>query len=130
VVSSIEEEVKLGRSVVMFRPESAWVGYRGPSLAVAGVAAIGAWTCAEVTCSTRVTPDEVLVAVHDCGPGIPEALAATMFEPFVTTKPDGLGMGLFIVRSIAEAHGGRAFAGNDPDGGAIVGLALRRLGAA
>jgi len=83
-----------------------------------------------ITISTRVTPDEVLVAVHDCGPGIPEALAATMFEPFVTTKPDGLGMGLFIVRSIAEAHGGRAFAGNDPDGGAIVGLALRRLGAA
>jgi len=49
----------------------------------------------------------VEVAVRDTGPGVPENILANMFNPFVSTKPGGLGLGLSISRSIVEDHGGR-----------------------
>ena len=57
--------------------------------------------------STLAEPGSVLVAVEDAGIGLDPAVAERMFQPFFTTKPDGLGMGLAISRSIIEAHGGR-----------------------
>ncbi len=50
---------------------------------------------------------EVIVSVSDDGPGVPEALKERIFEPFVTDKAQGAGLGLAIVRKVAEAHGGR-----------------------
>ncbi len=62
----------------------------------------------ELTVSSRLAePSSVLVAVEDTGTGLDPTVAERMFQPFFTTKPDGLGMGLAICRSIVEAHGGR-----------------------
>ncbi len=59
----------------------------------------------------------VLVAVRDSGPGIEPQSAKRLFEPFYTTKPRGMGMGLVICQSIIEAHGGRlSAAANEPRG--------------
>ncbi len=62
----------------------------------------------------------VHIAVRDHGPGLTDAAAPHLFEQFFTTKPDGMGMGLFIARNIVEAHRGRIVAENHADGGAVV----------
>jgi PAS domain S-box-containing protein len=66
----------------------------------------------------------VRVSVSDSGPGLPAELIAERWEPFFTTKPGGMGMGLSISRSIIESHGGRLWAVNNPDRGATFHFAL------
>ena len=69
----------------------------------------------------RTEPDgdhRVIVAVRDRGVGLSSDERDKIFQPFYTTKSDGLGMGLAISRSIIEAHGGRLWAENNSDGGA------------
>jgi signal transduction histidine kinase len=72
----------------------------------------------EVRISTgREASDAVLVTVRDFGPGLDPQRVDRLFEAFYTTKPDGLGMGLAICRSIIQAHGGRLWAtANEPRG--------------
>jgi len=55
----------------------------------------------------RQGPDAIEVDVEDSGPGVAEAVAASLFEPLATTKPAGMGLGLAICRTIVQAHGGR-----------------------
>jgi signal transduction histidine kinase len=60
--------------------------------------------------TAHIEPESVRVAVRDTGPGLRPDSLPRLFEPFYTTKPDGMGMGLSICRSIVEAHGGRLWA--------------------
>jgi signal transduction histidine kinase len=66
----------------------------------------------------------VLVEVQDSGPGIAPDKLEFIFDPFVTTKRDGLGLGLSICRTIVERHGGAIRAANNPDRGATFSITL------
>jgi C4-dicarboxylate-specific signal transduction histidine kinase len=70
----------------------------------------------------------VRLAVKDCGPGIPDGQLERVFEPFVTFRDQGLGLGLAISRSIVTDHGGSIRAENNPDGGATFHCALPAIG--
>jgi PAS domain S-box-containing protein len=74
----------------------------------------------ELQIGTRVsTPGGVIVAVRDSGPGLKPESLDHLFDPFYTTKPAGMGMGLSICRSITEAHGGRLWATANAPRGAV-----------
>jgi C4-dicarboxylate-specific signal transduction histidine kinase len=79
-----------------------------------------------VTIKTEVRPADVEVSVRDNGPGLTAQIEGTLFTPFVTTKSDGLGIGLTIARTIVDAHGGTLDAHNNPEGGATFTVTLRR----
>ena len=64
------------------------------------------------------------VSVHDCGSGLPTDPAIDIYTPFVTTKDDGLGMGLAICRSIVESHQGHLWAESRPGGGTVFRFTL------
>lgn len=70
--------------------------------------------------------DLAIVSVADTGPGLDAAAAARLFEPFVTTKAHGMGVGLSISRTIVEAHGGRIWTEPNPGGGAVFHFTIRR----
>ena len=70
--------------------------------------------------ATTIASRFVDVSVRDHGTGIPPTLIDRLFEPFVTTKAEGLGLGLSISQTIVAAHGGRLWAENNPDGGATL----------
>ena len=71
-----------------------------------------------LTIRTACTHDEMVeVCVADTGPGLAPVVAANLFQPFVTTKERGMGLGLSICRSIVDAHGGRLWATPSPNGG-------------
>jgi len=76
--------------------------------------------------STAVRATDVQLSVRDSGTGLPPEIDGTLFTPFVTTKPNGLGVGLTIVRTIVEAHAGTIDAHNNPDGGATFTVTLPR----
>jgi len=66
------------------------------------------------------TKDGILeIRVSDTGPGLPPEVAEKLFQPFVTTKSRGMGVGLSICRSIIEAHGGRILTVKRPGGGTV-----------
>lgn len=70
--------------------------------------------------------DEIEISVADTGPGLSPAIKTRLFEPFVTTKASGLGVGLSICRFIIETHGGRLWADDNPGGGTVFRFTLPR----
>ncbi len=75
--------------------------------------------------STSIDADMAMVTIADTGPGVDEATAGRLFQPFVTTKAQGMGVGLSICRTIVEAHGGRIWTDPHPGGGAVFHFTVR-----
>jgi PAS domain S-box-containing protein len=85
----------------------------------------------DVTLTTRLLDNDMIeIAVADIGPGIPADITGRLFEPFVSSKHDGMGFGLSISRSIIEAHDGQLIAERRPEGGTIFRFTLPRGGVA
>jgi two-component system sensor kinase FixL len=80
----------------------------------------------ELAVTSRAIDDNMVEAsVADTGPGIAPEIIAQLFQPFITTKKNGMGVGLSISRTIMEAHGGSLAASAGPEGGAVFRLTLR-----
>jgi two-component system sensor kinase FixL len=71
------------------------------------------------------TGDLVEISVSDTGPGLAPEVARHLFQPFVTTKRKGMGLGLSICRTIVEAHGGKIWVDDPPGGGTVFRFTLR-----
>lgn len=78
-----------------------------------------------LTVGTRAAPGNMVeVFVADTGPGLTREVADHLFQPFITTKASGMGVGLSISRTIVEAHGGRIWAEANPAGGTVFRFTL------
>ncbi|MGB7097752.1 MAG: PAS domain S-box protein [Xanthobacteraceae bacterium] len=77
-----------------------------------------------VVSATAVADNMVEIAVADTGTGLAPEISAQLFQPFITTKRQGMGVGLSISRTIVEAHGGSITARPNPGGGTVFGFTL------
>ena len=90
-----------------------------------GVEAMAASEKRDLTIKTALDhEDAVEIAIGDTGPGLAEEVEERLFQPFVSTKAGGMGIGLSISHSIVEAHGGRLWATPAPDGGTVFHFTL------
>jgi two-component system, LuxR family, sensor kinase FixL len=78
----------------------------------------------ELSVGTEMADGAVLVSVADTGGGIPPEIERKLFQPFVTTKADGMGIGLSVCRTIVEAHGGRLWVERNSGGGSVFRFTL------
>jgi two-component system sensor histidine kinase DctS len=83
----------------------------------------------EIWVATEGGADAVTVSIADRGAGIPDEVREHLFQPFFTTKAEGMGMGLNICRSILELHGGRVWADPNPGGGTVFRFSIPHQGA-
>jgi PAS domain S-box-containing protein len=77
-----------------------------------------------IVVSSRGRGEEVEVSVADCGEGLDDSRPEKLYQPFVTSKPKGLGMGLPVSRTIIQTHGGRLWGENRQEGGAVFRFTL------
>jgi two-component system, LuxR family, sensor kinase FixL len=71
----------------------------------------------------------VEISVADTGPGLPDEVRERLFQPFVTTKPNGMGVGLSVCQGIVQLHGGRLWADDNIGGGTVFRFTVRSAGA-
>ena len=85
-------------------------------------------TTRELLIGTRLVDDDMVeVSVADSGPGIAPEVASQLFQPFITTKRQGMGVGLSISRTIIDAHSGRIWVESNPGGGTVFRFTLRAV---
>jgi two-component system sensor kinase FixL len=80
----------------------------------------------ELSITTTRAGDMVEISVADTGPGMPESVRTRLFQPFVTTKLTGMGVGLSVCRTIVEAHRGKPRAEDGTDGGTVFRFTIPR----
>lgn len=78
-----------------------------------------------ITVRTSRRSDEAVVEILDRGPGLPDSVREHLFEPFVTGKPGGVGLGLSLARRIVDLHGGRLRLVDRAGGGTLAELSIR-----
>ncbi len=83
---------------------------------------------AELTVRATARDTYIEISVTDNGPGLAPEVASRLFEPFVSTKDKGMGVGLSICRAIVESHGGRLWATSPPAGGVTFTFTLAKSG--
>jgi two-component system, LuxR family, sensor kinase FixL len=81
-----------------------------------------------VVATSLVEGGMVEISVADSGPGLVDEVRAKLFQPFVTTKVHGMGVGLSVCRAIVESHGGLLWADDNPRRGTIFRFTVRRVG--
>ncbi|MBX5473136.1 MAG: GHKL domain-containing protein, partial [Acetobacteraceae bacterium] len=84
----------------------------------------------ELSVSAVRAGEMIEISVADTGPGLPEEVHARLFQPFVTTKPNGMGIGLYVCRTIVEAHGGELSADRVATGGTVFRFTVPSAGSA
>src|ERR1051326_9141540 len=90
-----------------------------------GIEAMDGCARRDLVVATALLPDNMVeISVADTGSGIAPEVAAQLFQPFVTSKPQGMGVGLSISRTIVEAHGGAIAPRPNPGGGTVFSLTL------
>jgi two-component system, LuxR family, sensor kinase FixL len=91
-----------------------------------GIEAMQSQPKRELAVSTKPADAGMLeITVADTGPGLPDQVRGKLFQPFITTKPNGLGVGLSVCRTIVETHGGRLWAEDNPGGGTVFRFTVR-----
>jgi two-component system, LuxR family, sensor kinase FixL len=82
----------------------------------------------QLTVATRPADSDMLeISVADTGSGLPEEIRGRLFQPFVTSKANGMGVGLSVCRTIVETHGGRLWAEDNPGGGTVFRFTVPRV---
>lgn len=125
----IEIELKLPPSLPLVVADPDQLTQALLNLVLNAVQAVGRDGRVVVAARAALSGRELILTVEDTGPGIDLGNVAALFEPFYTTREDGSGLGLWIVRQIAVAHRGTITADNRPEGGALFTLTLPLQGA-
>ena len=84
------------------------------------------WPKREIAVATSGAQEGMVeISIADTGPGLPDEVRMRLFQPFVTTKTNGMGVGLSVCRAIVESHGGRMWTDDNPSGGTVFRFTVR-----
>ena len=115
----IEIVMNLPDSLPSVAADSAQLTQALVNLVINAIQAVGRDGRVEVTGGMEQREGVLTIAVRDTGPGVPADKRSAIFEPYFTTKPEGSGLGLWIVQQIITAHGGAVEVANAAGGGAV-----------